>query len=1134
MPMKHFSDIPGIVQGITPSPEQIPAIVSRGSDLVVVAGAGTGKTRILVGRYLALLAEGIPLRSLIAITFTKKAAREMRNRVREVIRSYLEVIGPEAPDHDHWSNVYENLDAARISTIHSLAADIVRQHPAELGIDPVFVLLEESQAARLRARAVETALSEATQNQTTAQLFIDLGDWKLKRLLTEMFSKRLDLEKILIESGVNLWSIWEIELIQALRKFVEHPVVDSGLDGLVSLQQSGALDRAEAAGDLLVDDLRIVINTWQSIKKDRESGDWIGISRQLGLLRSHLKQKGRGANWEPARPREIIKEIQNLYDDLIGFTDLDLSLDQKLAEEILSPLLKVFGYASAEYRKLKSELSGLDYDDLEQKSLALLESNPSAASYWQSQVQGLLVDEYQDTNDRQRTLINLLNGDGGRLFLVGDGKQSIYRFRGADVEVFRQEQTNIQQTGEQYQLSKSYRAHPGLLENLNALLAPILGDDQTVTYIEPFAPLDPGRASLPAGIKEPYVELHLAAGSKSEGALDQAAEALALRLKDLVGDNTGLEGESREVINYGDIAVLCRAASSFSAYETAFEKVGIPYLTIAGQGFYDRPEIRDLINTLRSFSDLHDDLAFSGFLRSPIGGLSDEDLLILRDYQLENRTPSLITAVRNYISSSSVGDHQKLIKTLGLVDQFSNLIGRLSVAEILSKYIGQTAYLAAYAYLGLERSLQNIKKLIQDAQQSGLVSVADFLVQVEELRSNAVRESEAQVISEGAVQIMTVHQAKGLEFPVVILGDATKQGRAGRDLLMDQQFRLVMPFAGDRIEKSPEGTYQILGSKSFAYYLAAKQEQLREEAESDRLLYVAATRAQDLLIINAAIGKPTKDGKIKKLNGWLGKLGASLGLEDLPVSFEIDGEDVHQFDIVQPALSAALTIYEPGVDFEPSQPDTLPYNETEEIPPWEDYQAEESIPDIKIEIDRLHKIVYQDQKAYAPAWMVGQVVHRSLEMWKFPDRDQNRFIAWSDAEFRKLGLMDADDLRDGYRKTRKILEKFQISELYQRMEASFDLKHEIPFSSLGKSDELQMGVIDALFREGDSWVLVEFKTDRIDSRYLRDFESKLELYRVQVGNYLESMERILGVRPAPVLCYLNYDGAVHLETDLWP
>ncbi|MGD2178752.1 MAG: UvrD-helicase domain-containing protein, partial [Anaerolineae bacterium] len=534
-------EIHAIVKQMAPSDEQAPPIMARGSDVAVTAGAGAGKTRTLVARALSLLADGLPLRALVAITFTRKAAREMRNRMRAEVRRYLESEDLSGEERDRWRRAYTQLDAARIGTIHSLCAEILRHHPAEMGLDPRFDTLEEGQMALLRAQAIDVALARAADDPDTVHLFADFGERGLRHAIGHLLEKRLDVSEARRRLPADLWSAWRPHLIAPMRAFVDHPTVQADFAALAALRADGTLERAEAAGDALAPDLRSALRHWDAIEAAQQKGDWDTISRHLAPLRDALKQKGRKANWAPAAPKAVIAALQDMYDEhlkpLVG-SGIDLALDRHLAQDVVPALLRVHDRALAHCNRAKRERQALDFDDLEAQALQLLREHPDVRAYWQGQIQALLVDEFQDTNGRQRDLLDLLNGDAGRLFIVGDGKQSIYRFRGADVTVFRRERESIDARGAGFELATSYRAHQDLIEALNALLRPVLGerDDPQRPYIEPFAAIRPHRAEPASGLAPPYVELHLAAGTKSDGALDRAARALAARLVALVED----------------------------------------------------------------------------------------------------------------------------------------------------------------------------------------------------------------------------------------------------------------------------------------------------------------------------------------------------------------------------------------------------------------------------------------------------------------------------------------------------------------------------------------------------------------------------------------------------------------------
>ncbi|MFN2111898.1 MAG: UvrD-helicase domain-containing protein [Anaerolineales bacterium] len=1118
-----------------PSTEQVLPILSRGVDVVVSAGAGTGKTRTLVARYLGLLAEGVPLRSIVAITFTVKAAREMRNRIRVEIRRYLSDC-EDTSERLFWLTLYDSLDAARISTIHSLAAEILRQHPAELGLDPRFELLEESQTAQLKSQAVQAGLNWAGEDPDAALLFPALGSWKLTRMVRQLLEKRLEVTGSLEAIPDDPWPIWKEMLIEPIRQFVEDPDVKLGLDELLNLESEGIMSRAEGAGDQLVEDLRIVNRSWREVKLALQGQDWIRVSRNLGDLGKHLKIKGKASNWTPGRPKEIIKDLQEHYRTALGKKyDLDLETDRKIAEEIIPQLIRVFRFVVQWYAESRRQLNGLDFDDLEEGVLSLFRDFPAAARYWQEQVEYLLVDEYQDTNQRQRLLINSLCGERGELFIVGDGKQSIYRFRGADVSVFRTEQERIGSAGISCQLSTSYRAHEKLLRVLNHMLAPVLGAETGIPYQVPFSPLEAGREDPPVLETGPYLELHLVAGTKSQGAGLLAAQAVAARLLELVNGDGEVSGRSG--VSYGDIAVLCRASSSFPDFEAAFELAGIPYLTIAGQGFYDRPEIRDLLNGLRLFADPQDDLAAAGLLRSPAMGIGDDELYLLRRYQQSEGCSSLYQAACQYASVVEDGLANRLIPFKTQADQFIGLSGRISAGEILAQYVDQTGYIAALIYAGQFRGAQNVRKLVREALNSGIVEIADFLGAIDDLRSVAVREGEAPSVVEGSVQIMTVHQAKGLEFPIVVLGDASKKDPSVRDILLDERFGMVLPFTMKELVEDPAGVPGIEEFSSLAYEIALEAEKPKAEAESERLLYVAATRCQEMLIISGAIGKPTSSNSLSSFSGWLGKLSEPLGLDAMDLELDPEGGKIFQVDLEQNGIEAILTVYEAGAQIdshlayakgpeEKKGPTDLPM--IEYMAPSEKEQIEFQVNDHPISLK-----IYRQDNSYMPSIVVGKVVHRALEEWGFPSEGEEDFLKWVESEFQNSGFHSKDAIRDGYRKTRKILERFQESELYQRMDTAEILKHEVRFSLMENGNGVQLGSIDALFRESGQWYLVEFKTDEVRSD--TDYRTILQDgdYQGQVAGYLVAAENLLGERPQPILCFLNFKGEVYLETSLW-
>ncbi len=1127
-----------IVAQMSPSLQQRPAIIARGADVAVTAGAGTGKTRTLVARYLSLLLDDLPLRSIVAITFTKKAAREMRNRVREEVRRYLDSGALDGRARQHWRAVYDALDAARIGTIHSLCSELLRHHPAEAGIDPRFDTLDEAQAALLQAQAVEAALAWAADDARAVRLFADFGVDDLRQSLAGMLSKRLDVAEARDRLGADVWPAWEARLVRPLRAFVEDAAVQAEFAGLLAVRANGTLARAESAGDALAPQLRETLRLWDEIAAARAAGDWAGVSARLAPLRDTLKQKGRKGNWAPADPKAAIKALQVHYDeqlaDYVG-QGLDLALDRELATAILPELLRLYDRALTFYNEARAARQALDFDDLEAGALALLREHPAVAATWQQEVLALLVDEFQDTNARQRDLLDLLDGGAGKRFIVGDGKQSIYRFRGADVTVFREERQTIAGRGAAYALATSYRAHRALIAGLNALLAPVLGaeEDPARPYIEPFAALAHHRETPAAGLHPPFIELHLGAGSKTGGALDKAADALAARLVALVeGAGITLEGRDPDTgqrcarpLDYGDVAILCRASSAFSTYENALERAGIPFLTVAGRGFYERPEVRDVLNALRALDDPTDDLTLAGLLRSPACGLSDLALYRLVQARDERGAASLWAALGEGALDFLGAEVELAAEAVALIRHLHAQVGRVTVAEVLKRFLDATGYPAALLRAGQARGAGNLSKLLADAHASEIVGVGEFLDYVAQLRDAGTRESEAHTLSQGAVQLMTVHAAKGLEFPVVVIGEASKREPRSGGVLVDEDLGIVPPFADDTGK-----------AKSAAYQWAKGEAGAQEAAESDRLLYVAATRAQELLLLSGVVG--TKKAGVS-LAGWLNRLDGALRLSELAPVCDAEGDVIHRVALRVGDQPVACALYEGNASVGAHAtaravpvtrlPESLPMlTALEPEPACDDADTAEAQRDPP---RRVWRVVPEGDRPWAPAWVVGKLVHGALEHWLFPGAAG--FARWAEAEARGCGIADDAELRDAIRRAERMLVRFQATALCAAMDAAVQRLHEVSYTLATEEGAVARGVIDALYRTEAGWTLVEFKSDRVGAGAALERHLAETDYVAQVGRYLDAAERLLGARPHPVLCFLDCGGAVRWIEDRW-
>jgi ATP-dependent helicase/nuclease subunit A len=437
-----------------------------------------------------------------------------------------------------------------------------------------------------------------------------------------------------------------------------------------------------------------------------------------------------------------------------------------------------------------------------------------------------------------------------------------------------------------------------------------------------------------------------------------------------------------------------------------------------------------------------------------------------------------------------------------------------------------TDYRAALIEAGQARGARNVSKLLADAHASGIVGVGEFLEYVTGLRDSGTREGEARSTSEGAVQIMTVHAAKGLEFPVVIIGDVTRGSWGSGGLLIEPDLGPLLPVRDDQRQLSA------------VYRLGKTRSDDQGEAESDRLLYVAATRAREKLILSGCIGV-NKDGVIGKPGGWLGRLAGEEGiaLESQTLAYDPEGAGAHRLDFCVGSTPVACMICEPGYRWKhhPSERQTEPEAVVLGPPPLlasvlpemeavdEHVAARDRIP-----VQRVWRVVPAVKRPRAPAWVVGSLVHEALAAWRFPIGPGLEFRRWGEARARGYGITDSQQLADAVRRSRQLLRRFRAHPLWEEMDTADMRWHEIPYS-LEVSGNVESGSIDALYRRHGIWTLVEFKTDRVQHQH--ELESLLQDdgYAVQVQRYLIAGERLLGQQPQLILCLLNFSGAVYLR-----
>jgi ATP-dependent helicase/nuclease subunit A len=781
---------------------------------------------------------------------------------------------------------------------------------------------------------------------------------------------------------------------------------------------------------------------------------------------------------------------------------------EALFSDLLPRLQMAFDTLCQNYRDLLETRQALDFDDLEQGALQLLRDETIRA-HWQAELDAILVDEFQDTNQRQQDIIEALAGPPGRLFIVGDMRQSIYRFRQADVTVFKHVQDRIRaEGGHIIDLPLTYRAHEPLLQATGDLLAPVIGTqpDPTRDYYVPYTPMVANEKYPPKGIQSPYVEFVFGAGEDAETAHPMAARALALRLLQLKQ-----EGQFQ---SWDEVALLFRASTGYADYEEALEEMGIPFVTVAGRGFYDRPEIRDLINILRALADPIDDLAFAGLLRSPAFGLSDAALYLLRQTGLP-----YWQALQGDLSSLNAADRDRAIKTLEIVSQLLPLVDRVSVAELLTRIVNATHYRAILATADVKEADQdarttggrlwrNLDKLLSDALASEALRVRNYLEMLETLNDAGAREGEASAEAQGALQLMTIHAAKGLEFNVVVLA------AAGRGTRSSSELAYLFEELGVAFKLDPP---------PMLYNLAKHLDKDQDEMERLRLLYVALTRAKHKLIISGH-ATPNKDGDLT-FSAWAKELVREAGL--LPHEFHQAGVEAfeHSSDHDYPLRVWCLWHDHPlpGITFLTPEGDKMPESNLRPLyQPIEEAKPEPALEEDEAIIDSLSwRATAQD--AELPGKVLGKLVHKALHRWHFPgDPHLEEHL---EAAALHAGLVSQSQRAHAIQQAIELLDRLRQHPIWAHIDAAAERYHELPYA-IQVGGRTENRYIDLLYRDVNGWGIIDFKTDPIFTAGYR--EELLLKYSHQARRYRHAVKQLLGVDAKASICFLDDHGHVTL------
>jgi len=815
-----------------PSEEQR-RVIDFAADLVVTAGAGSGKTRTLVDLYARILsepgivgAESVGPREILCLTFTERAARELQGRIRARI---------DDPD------VLRELESAPVTTFHGWCAGVLRDHPLEAGVDPRFTVLSEEAADELLNRTVVETLRAGLESDPASRQAVELLG------LREASARVAALVRDLRTAG---WG-----RTRPIERFEERLAEMAG-DLAVRLPE-----RVGAAADALVAAAR--------------AGELTPLGRDyLGVFESALAAWRRSP--DPAAEdalRDAAKKPSSSWrfgdatpfrHAVIGALDSLGAARHEIEHRFqlgVWPALAVT--ARDAYRSARAARRALDYDDLLLRTRALFETDQEVLASYRRRTRVVLVDEHQDTDPVQDDILRLVIGGGAlggtrsdgdpRWCLVGDSQQSIYGFRGATVQAFETMALGAAGRGARRALATNYRARGDLIAFLNAFFPGVLvGGDRAdeIAYLEQHAHRAPGANAC--------VELLDPAGLDGSSAAAHELEARAVAARIAAACRSGgpwtvtvhdsRTGEPRAA-RPGDVVILLRKLTQVEPYRRALDGVGLESIVVGGSGFYGRQEVFDVLSALEAALLPHEAIPLVAFLRSPMVGLPDDAIWSLLSGWSRKDGPLLPRlADPPAIADLDAGESAALAEGLAILGEIERRADRRPPAEVVAWLVDRTGYAAVLDALPdrVQRraNLDRLLTLAERAPSEGAVLLSDWIALLRRRVERPPRERDASLPEAGdRVRVMTIHQAKGLEFPVVVvadLGGRTPEGLGG--VAFDPDLGVISKWWADPGAK-PEAT--------LGYRTAKESATRRERAEEARLLYVASTRARDYLLLSA-------------------------------------------------------------------------------------------------------------------------------------------------------------------------------------------------------------------------------------------------------------------------------------------
>jgi ATP-dependent helicase/nuclease subunit A len=1068
------------------------AAVDPQLNIALQASAGTGKTKMLVDRIFNLLRAGVDPANILAITFTRKAAAEMRDRVVRTVR----LAGERGEISSvRWSELRNRLDDIVISTIDAFCLSLLREFPLEADLDPGFRLADDTEVPRLMDEALDRTLrigrARALEDEAVALVFRQLGDRRVRQGLAVLLSRRLVAPALLDQFLDGM----EVTAEEASRGLVNdlRAAFKGVAGGLSAFVDDGPLT---ATFSLLRMGLEECLGETTTVAAGAVPLPALSASLRDYLLTQEGEPRRGGFSFRKADfvTEHAFRHHRAMVVDLAPPVREALDRHRKVVNRLVSHgVRRLLQTARAEYRRTLEAHAVLDFPDVLNRALVLLRQMDEFAQSrfrLEGRYHHILVDEFQDTSHAQWELVSLLirswrEGAGlaeagplaPSIFIVGDPKQSIYGFRDADSGILHQAAGYLEQlrpSGHvRHSISRSYRSASGVLAFVNDLCLEMVSSTaepnrDTFRYDEEDRfPLDL------SAVAESEPALGLVAGDTPEAcAAEAAAEVLHLLHTATVRDRE--TGMARSVTP-GDVAILFRSRDSHRVFESALDAVGVRTYVYKGLGFFDADEVKDVLALLWCLAEPHSNLRIAAWLRSRFVGISDAALALL--------APAIAEAVSSRNIELPEGLDPIDLTLLGSarrdLQRWLALVDVLPPAELVDLILDESAYHVELRGPRLSQARENLKKLrslIRRLQNRGHLTLARIVEYVDRLSIGD--ESNAVVDAIDAVNLMTIHAAKGLEFPIVFVVNLARGTGNWRDPI-----RVSAGRTADDLVSVSVGTFQSDADE-------ARPDQELEETK--RLLYVALTRARDRLYLGTVL----KDGRMQPGRGSLGEV-LPQAVQDLLAAG--GGGSGDPMDVEWRARSGFAHRFRvrPRTAEVPETAVRLPGCGEGEVESPSDYERLTAVPfarPVTAEVDPI--FIRQEQADSASSALIGVIAHRLIERRGLgevgPDDVRELLpVLLSDDEI----PADPDNMGHLVQSAAEACAGLARQRDLVALLASGVAYHEVPFSAR-LDGVVRRGVLDCLVRSADGRVtVVEFKTGRARPEHV----TQLEVYRLAVA-----------------------------------